>query len=290
MLLGGRSPPHGFLVRGFVFLKRPMIFTVRLLATDLNLEPRTRRYLRLRNHLPASYWDWARPVVEAFGDLLKASLRKGIDAARQIAVPAALVQGMILLIAVSYFYLPAARGFFDQLVEFKARVGFPFPFVSMGCIAIFAEFLRRRFVAGPAGGSFLSSAAYGVVVFGILGITTDAFYVLQGRMWGGLSPAAQIPAKVLTDQFVYTIFFANPYQTFLYVWKDCGFDTRRLRERMTPFSRFYAREVLAVLITNWAFWIPTTCILYSLPISLQFVICQMAITVWVLLLNVMTRS
>ena len=48
--------------------------------------------------------------------------------------------------------------------------------------------------------------------------------------------------------------------------------------------------MLAVLITNWAFWIPATALLYSLPVNLQFVIVQFAIAIWVLLLTAMTKK
>jgi hypothetical protein len=126
-------------------------------------------------------------------------------------------------------------------------------------------------------------------VFGLLGVATDRFYILQNTMWGWLPPSAQIPAKVLTDQFVYTVLFANPYQTLLYVLKDCGFHPGIFWSRIRPVKDFYVREMLAVLVTNWAFWIPTTAILYCLPTDLQFVICQLAIVIWILLLTALTK-
>ena len=48
--------------------------------------------------------------------------------------------------------------------------------------------------------------------------------------------------------------------------------------------------MLAVLLTNWVFWIPTTAILYSLPIDLQLVISRLAIVIWILLLTTMTKK
>jgi hypothetical protein len=136
---------------------------------------------------------------------------------------------------------------------------------------------------------FYGAAGFGFFVFGFLGVATDAFYAVQSAVWGGLPSSGQIVAKVIADQFLWTVVFANPYQTLLYVFKDCGFRPQAFQQRITPFKMFYVREMLAVLITNWAFWIPTAAILYSLPLDLQLVISRLAIIIWVLLLSAMTK-
>ncbi len=195
----------------------------------------------------------------------------------------------MLSLALGYFYVPAVRGVLEQAVDIKQQIGPPFGFLTMGIIAVFAETLRRQFASNQPRNPFWINAGYGFLVFGLLGVATDSFYLLQKSMWGGLPEAVQVPAKVLTDQFIYTVFFANPYQTLLYVWKDCSFRPDRFLQRIRPFRIFYVREMLAVLITNWAFWIPTTAIIYSLPLDLQFVISRLAITIWILLLTTLTR-
>lgn len=267
-----------------------MIFAFQLVNGNEVVSPPVRRRLRTRNQLTyAGGWRPANEDETFFRVHVLASLRKGLRAARQIAVPAMIVQAMILTLVLGYFYYPPAKDFFAKLVAFKVYVGPAFAFASMAVIALFVEFLRRFFGKEKPVDSFWKSAGYGVVVLGFLGVMTDCFYILQKWMWSGLSPAAQVPAKVFTDQFIYTVLLSNPYQTFLYVLKDCGFKPRVFVARVTPFKVFYVREVLAVLITNWAFWIPTGAILYTLPIDLQFVISRFAITIWVLLLMVMTR-
>ncbi|CAN5833454.1 hypothetical protein BH09VER1_BH09VER1_47820 [soil metagenome] len=267
-----------------------MVFSIEILERDGGMEMRARRRLRMRNHLVHSaYWPRAAKVTAAFGEVLLASLCKGGTAARQIAVPALFVQALMGALAISYFYASAARGVFEQLVFIKNQVGLPFAFLTMGTIAVFAELLKRRFDHSSRSTPFWREAVYGFLVFGFLGIATDAFFLLQGNLWRELPTATRVPVKVLTDQFVYTVFFANPYQTLLYVWKDCGFKFGSFIDRLTPFKTFYAREMLAVLVTNWAFWIPTSAVLYSLPVDLQFVMAQLAIVIWVLLLNAVTR-
>ncbi len=264
------------------------IYTHLLTGEQTGLSVRNRRHLRLRNHLTRNrYLIRIAFTAEALRDLIATSLNKGGRAVRQIAIPATAIQLVMLTMAISYFTYPPALSIFQHFVDFKNHVGDSFSFLSLGFIAVFAEFLRRLSTRDWTG--FSGSASYGFVVFGLLGITTDCFYSLQKVMWGGLSPSTQIVAKVLTDQFIYTVLFANPYQTLLYVFKDCGFRPQAFKQRLSPFKMFYVREVLAVLITNWAFWIPTTAILYSLPLDLQFVISRLAITIWVLLLSAMTK-
>jgi len=265
------------------------IVKIELFASEPAFEPRLRRRMRSRNHLlRVSYWGKAKQAAALFRDVVYASLRKGAAAAVQIAIPAMVVQALMLALALSYFFVPASLVVFKAIVTVRNDMGLCFSFLSLGAIAILAESLRPRGGDGKKT-SFWISAGYAFFVMGFLGIFTDLFYMLQDSMWSRLSPTAKIVAKVMTDQFVYTVLFANPYQTFLYVFKDCSFESRSFFERITPFKNFYVREMLAVLITNWAFWIPTTAILYSLPLDLQFIMSRLAVTIWVLLLTTITK-
>lgn len=250
-------------------------------------EMRSQRSMRGRNHVFANpYWPKPSPLEEKLIGLVKDSILRGCLAVRKIALPAIIVQGLILATVLSYFFIPQSILFFDGLLKLRDSIGPTFPFISMGLIAVFAETLARMFSRNWHG--YGNSALFGFIIFGVLGVTTDAFYLLQNNLWAGLPNHEQIIAKVLFDQFVYTVFFANPYQTFLYVYRDCDYSPSRFKRRITPFSRFYTKEVLAVLITNWAFWIPMTAILYSLPLDIQFVVSRMAIVIWVLLLTSLT--
>ena len=221
-------------------------------------------------------------------------MQKGVAAVKRIAVPAAFIQAAMLVMALSYFFYPVSHQFFKAFIQIRDNIGaLQFSFLSMGVIAVIAEYLNARSISQKAGFNwnvFLKNSAFGFIVFGVLGLITDLFYLFQNELWKTLPASFQIPAKVLTDQIVYTVLFANPYQTFLYVLKDCGFNRLKFVQRVTPFKTFYVSEVLAVLITNWAFWVPTTCILYSLPLELQCVISRLAILIWVLLLSIITKK
>jgi len=254
-------------------------------------DARYRRAWRIRNQLSYSpFTSRRRRIVEEFGKILRASIGKGLLAGKAIALPALLIQGLILLIVCGYYFYPPVRQIIEVAVNLKKEGGFFFSFVCTAGIAVFAECLRSAFGDSESRRRLLPNCAYGFLVFGVLGILTDAFYILQKSLWSGLPSTLQVVAKVATDQFVWTVFFANPYQTLLYVFKDCGFNFESFAQRLNPFKIFYVKEMLAVLLTNWVFWIPTTAILYSLPIDLQFVISRLAIVIWILLLTTMTKK
>ena len=254
-------------------------------------DARYRRALRIRNQLSYSpFTSRRRRIVEEFGKILRASISKGLLAGKAIALPALLIQGLILLIVCGYFFYPPARQIIEVAVSLKKEGGFFFSFVCTASIAVFAECLRSAFGDSESRRRLLPICVYGFLVFGVLGILTDTFYIVQKSLWSGLPSTLQVVAKVATDQFVWTVFFANPYQTILYVFKDCGFHFESFAQRLSPFKIFYVKEMLAVLLTNWVFWIPTTAILYSLPIDLQFVISRLAIVIWILLLTTMTKK
>lgn len=254
-------------------------------------DARFRRALRNRNQLSHSpFVSRRRKIVEEFGKILRASVTKGLLAGKAIAIPALIIQCVILGISFGYFFYPPIRQIIEVGVNLKKEGGYLFSFACSGGIAVFAECIRVTFGGSSARKGLAANFAYGFLVFGILGILTDTFYIAQKSVWADLPSTLQVVAKVATDQFVWTVFFANPYQTLLFVFKDGGFNVDAFKQRITPFKIFYVKEMLAVLLTNWVFWIPTAAILYSLPIDLQFVISRLAIVIWILLLTAITKK
>jgi hypothetical protein len=127
-------------------------------------------------------------------------------------------------------------------------------------------------------------------MFGVLGVFQNYLYAFQAKLFGtGTSWQVLVP-KVLFDQFVWTVFFANPYQAVLYLWKNNGFSMKKVATQMLPFKPFWGTQILPVLITNWAFWIPMVSIIYCFPAELQLPLAILAVTIWVLLHSLLTAS
>jgi hypothetical protein len=228
------------------------------------------------------YWD----------DMIVNSARAGLRAAKQSLKPAFFVWGVMACIAILYFAVPATQSFFIALDSLQTRLGLLFPFLGMGLsVGLLAEGVKvlmseeKRWTRANS-----LNAVFNLLVFGFLGVLQSYFYTLQTTLFGNGSSWRVLIPKVLVDQFVWTVFLANPYQTILYLWKNMGFSFQRVISQMSPIKRFWGTQILPVLITNWAFWIPMVSIIYCFPSELQLPLAILAVTIWVLLLSILTSS
>lgn len=262
-----------------------------------DIEPKGRRFYRSRNTLTAETFDWSNygaiPVDTPFwDDMISSSARAGLDAAKQSLKPAMFVWALMAMVAVLYYAVPASQGLFTALSALQNRLGLLFPFLGMGLsVGILAEIVQvlisddKRWKQANT-----INALFNLSIFGILGVMQNYFYMLQTRIFGSGTAWHVLLPKVLFDQFVWTVFWANPYQTVLYLWKNQGFNCRAVTSQMRPFKPFWGTQILPVLITNWAFWIPMVSIIYCFPPELQLPLAILAVTIWVLLLSILTSK
>lgn len=256
-----------------------------------------RRFYRGRNALAVGTLQWnSFPDIPAdipyWDDMFGSSARAGLNAAKQSIKPAAFVWGVMACVAALYYAVPASQGFFSALASIQKRMGPLFPFLGMGLsVGLIAEAVKVLMSADKRWTrTNTANASFNLVMFGAIGVVQDHLYAFQERIFGtGTSLQVLVP-KVLFDQFVWTVFFANPYQTILYLWKNNGFSARRVVAQMIPFKPFWGKQVLPVLITNWAFWIPMVAIIYCFPSELQLPLAILAVTIWVLLLSILTSA
>lgn len=264
-------------------------------ATVSQIQSGGRRFYRSRNALAVSAIHWnVYPEIPAdmpdWEDMFGNSVRAGFKAAKQSIKPAILVWGLMAIVAIFYYAVPASQGLFSALADLQARTGLLFPFLGMGLsVGIMAEAVKvcmsrdKRWTAANT-----ANAGFNLLMFGVLGVFQHYFYMLQSSLFGtGTSLRVLVP-KVLVDQFVWTVFLANPYQTILYLWKNQGFSCKKVATQMSPFTQFWGTQILPVLITNWAFWIPMVSIIYCFPADLQLPLAILAVTIWVLLLSILT--
>ncbi len=256
-----------------------------------------RRFYRSRNNLMVGTFQWSDyqtlPLDAPFwDDMFQNSARAGFKAAKQSLKPAMFVWGIMALVAALYYAVPATQGFFTALNALQANMGLLFPFLGMGLsVGILAEGVKvcmakeKRWTQTNT-----INAVFNLIIFGVLGVIQNYFYLLQVQLFGtGTSWQVLLP-KVIFDQFVWTVFLANPYQTILYLWKNQGFSFRKVAAQMQPFKPFWGTQILPVLITNWAFWIPMVAIIYCFPAELQLPLAILAVTIWVLLLSILTST
>ncbi|MGZ0654985.1 hypothetical protein ACWPKO_14770 [Coraliomargarita sp. W4R53] len=257
----------------------------------------SRRYFRGRNSAAASAGSWHYPPTlpsdqPDWGEIMQHSTHSAIKAVKQSLIPACFVWGVMAIMAVFYYWVPPASSFFTGLERVQVGLGRLFPFLGMGVsVGLLAEGVR---VCSSADKRWTKentlNAGFNLLVFGTLGMLQAVFYGFQTEWFGSEQDLKTLACKVMMDQFAWTVFFANPYQTILFIWKENNFQLTRVWKCMRPIKTFWGMRVLPVLITNWAFWIPMASIIYSFPSSLQLPLAILAVTIWVIMLTILTSE
>lgn len=223
--------------------------------------------------------------------LVLRSLRLGLDAVQANLVPAFCVQALMMGLVLAYFYVSAARPFFDTLTDWNVRGGLLFSFFAMGVTVgglteAFVVYLHKD---GHWSREDLINMAFNLLVFGVLGVLNSLFYRLQAHWFGSGRSFETLASKAFVDQFLYTPFLANPFQTLAFLWKSEGFSFRDTAAKLFHFKQFYVITVLPVLVSNWCFWIPMAILIYCFPTTLQLPLGILATSIWSMLLAALVK-
>lgn len=256
-----------------------------------------RRFHRGRNDLSHAELDWksqaAIPLDPPYWtDLFGSSVRIGVNAAKKTMKPALSIWCLMAVIAAVYYLVPVAQGLFLALVAVQKWMGVLFPSLGMGLsVGLLVEGIKvavsknRRWTQENT-----KNALFNFAVFGVMGVTQYYRYAFQEDFFGTGTSWRVLMPKVMFDQFVWTVFFANPYQCMLYLWRAKSFSWKEVGSEIFPFKAFWGTRMLPVLISNWAFWIPMAAIVYSFPSELQVPLAILAVSMWVMLLSVITAK
>lgn len=254
-----------------------------------------RRHYRGRNQLSAPIVNWSTgtplPADPPYwDDMLGASVRVGVMAARRTLYPAIAVWSVMAALSACYYLLPVSHGIFDFMASVREAMGAWFPSMGMGLsVGILVELVKVAFLK-PRRWTRENTvnAIFNFAVFGVMGLTHHYRYAFQNEVFGDGNSLREVASKVAFDQFIWTLFVANPYQAVCYLWKNNGFSLHAVMRKVWPFRTFWGTQMLPVLVTNWAFWIPMGFIIYGFPSGLQLPVSILAVTSWVMLLSVLT--
>ena len=214
----------------------------------------------------------------------------GIRAARANLVPGLIVQTAMLAVVLAYYFYPPTTGWLDAMAQVKARWGFLYSAVAAVIAgALLPEILRVLvFQRGKAGRSNLRSLLFTVPFWGIMAVTVDVLYRVQGMWFGTEVTFSVVAKKVIFDQFIYSAFFSGPVTVWFYDFKNHGRNATRPAEFFTV--AHYRERVLPVMFATWGVWIPVVSILYSLPPLLQIPMYILALTLWVMIYTWMSEQ
>jgi hypothetical protein len=220
---------------------------------------------------------------------MRSPLVLGWEAARANALPALIIQALMLMLLVAFYTSHTAFAALSQLAELKRSHGILFVIVaSVTAGALVPElFLVLFFQKGRPNRRNLRNLLFTVPVWGFDGTLVDVLYRTQATWFGDIATLPVIAAKICVDQFGYNPFFAAPFGVLTYEWKNSGVSLQPVRDLFT--WQHYRNKIIPTLLATWAVWIPLMAIIYSLPLALQFPLFGLALTFWVLLLTYMTN-
>ncbi|MGI9089219.1 MAG: hypothetical protein ACR2HH_16010 [Chthoniobacterales bacterium] len=219
----------------------------------------------------------------------RAPLALGWEAAKANAIPAFLLQALMLALLFGYYFSPPTARALDLLAEYRQAHGLWFVIgAAIVAGALVPEvFLICFFQRGRPRPENLRNLAFTIPTWAVDGILVDLMYRWNAVWFGEVVTARVVIAKILVDQLGYNPFFAAPVEVLIYEWKNEGFSWTSVRRSLS--AAHYLDKIVPTLLATWAVWGPLMAIIYSLPLPLQFPLFSIALTFWVLLLTYMTN-
>ena len=208
-----------------------------------------------------------------------------MESLRRMWKPFLLIQGSAVATVAAYYASPGFAQVADSAARFKDAGGLAFSAIGAAIAGFVLPEVAKRFTGHQ--GSKLSDAVFQICFFAIIGCGIDLLYRLLGAWLGGGVDPATVAKKVAFDQFVATPFGTMPYSVVAFAWHESGFSFGKLRERLS--NGGFLRRYIRLLLTCWAFWMPILAAIFSMPVSLQFVLFLFVQGAWSLLLVGVSR-
>lgn len=193
-----------------------------------------------------------------------------------------------LLIILSYHWSPEFSRLLGNLGSLKKEWSYLYSCISTALFGGLIPYLFLYYRGMLPVGLKISWLLFFLMYWGIKGMEVDAFYRLQGYLFGYESSFSTILTKVLVDQFVYCIFWSAPFTALFYGWKKAGF--KFVTDPPWLSVRFICEESIFLLISTWIIWIPSVSIIYAMPENLQIPLFNITLCFFVLVISVLEKQ
>jgi hypothetical protein len=203
-------------------------------------------------------------------------------------VPALFLWGFAALILALYWNHAPTQSALNDLAQLKTRLGLWFVMPAQAFAAAVLPFCFQKFQSGTHRKTRLSHLPYLMLFFAFLGAATDLFYRFQAQIFGNSAQFSIIAPKVALDMLFYTPVLILPLIVWVFAFKDCNFQIAATRQYV---GKNWVRErVLPIYLVNLLVWTPAVCVIYALPLALQFPIQAIVACLWSLILVVLTDT
>lgn len=203
-------------------------------------------------------------------------------------VPGLALQALALALVLAYYHLPTVQAALERLSAFRVRTGYAYGIVATaffgGLLPVLYLHLRRSTRA-----RFTAAQGLGLILFwGYKGLEIDLFYRFLAWAVGEDNAPGTIVKKTIIDQLIYCPLFAVPLTWLMYAWLESNYRWSPVADRLRA-PRWYARDVLPILVSNVVVWVPAVAIIYVMPTPLQLPLQNIVLCFFTLLLAHLTR-
>ena len=185
-----------------------------------------------------------------------------------------------------YAYFPPAHAAMGQVAQLKSRLGWGFSMPAQAIAAGLLPFLFQRFQSGNHRRLTWAQLPFLLAVRALMGAMTDEFYHLQSVIWGDTSAPLTVLFKTVFDMTVYTPLIVLPLVVWTFGLLDNNYALDTTRAALGP--NWKTQRVLPLYLAALIVWVPTLCVLYALPLELQFPFQAIVQCFWGLVLVIMT--
>lgn len=191
----------------------------------------------------------------------------GLQSARANAIPGVILQiAAVLLILGNHFCAPF-QAILDVVAGWQTRYGIAFLGVGYLFFSGLLPITITLAVPSLRPKSPVLAFLFAVIFWTVIGVIVGLFYRLQSLLFGDGRDLATLLAKIAVDQFIFTVLWGAPIVAITHQWKDHNYQFSAVKPLLT--HDWYARYALPMLVMNWAVWIPSLFVIYSMPPSLQ---------------------
>ena len=197
--------------------------------------------------------------------------------------PAFYLQSFALLLLLSYYFLPATKFIWNGVSELKKEYGLFFialvPVICGGFIPLLILLYKRKIKRDQ----IFSNILFCVFFWSYRGTEINFLYDFFAYLFGDSTQPMVIIKKVLCDQFIYSFLWSGPTAAVLFKWKANKFIWATTLKDLN--MKFFKEEMAATIFAIWLVWIQAVNIIYILPLELQYVMFNIVLCFFSLILS-----
>ena len=231
---------------------------------------------------------------------LESPLQRGIAAAKRNAGPGFALAVLSISTGIAYALEGPARDAMTALAHWRNSLNGPaawaFPAISTAlfggvipwAVQRWRPAARRGLIRRPG----LLALGFLVFFWAYKGMEIELLYTVLSKIVGDTASPQVVIGKILLDMSLYAPLWAVPSATVAYAWMDAGFSWAALRRGAFAqgVKSYIRREIIPIIISTWAIWVPAAAVIYSLPQALQLPLQNAVLCFWALMMVALTEQ